>query len=133
MPGGRVPVGRADQEPAGKDSPASRRRLRRGRRACEEETENGGGRGDQTRVAHFSDSMDRSAACPPVGSGHTTERGLFAVEEKRTTLTDDEILTSTPGDTRSRFSVTDADQDDETDSSDSDTDGTDSDSDGTDT
>ena len=55
------------------------------------------------------------------------------MEEKRTTLTDDEILTSGPGDTRSRFSVTDADQDDETDSSDSDTDGTDSDSDGTDT
>jgi hypothetical protein len=54
------------------------------------------------------------------------------VEENRTTLTDEEILTSTPGDTRSRFSVTDADQDDETDTSDSDTDGTDSDTDGTD-
>jgi hypothetical protein len=44
------------------------------------------------------------------------------VEETRTTLTDEEIQTSTPGDTRSR-SVTDADQDDGTDS---DTDGTDS-------
>jgi hypothetical protein len=53
------------------------------------------------------------------------------VEETRTTLTDDEIQT-TPGDTRQRFSVTDADQDD-TDTSDSDTDGTDSDTDGTDT
>jgi hypothetical protein len=55
------------------------------------------------------------------------------VEEKRTTLTDDEIQTTGPGETRSRFSVTDADQDDETDTSDGDTDGTDSDSDGTDT
>jgi hypothetical protein len=54
------------------------------------------------------------------------------VEEKRTTLTDDEIRTA-PGETRERFSVTDADQDDDTDTSDSDTDGTDSDSDGTDT
>lgn len=54
------------------------------------------------------------------------------MDEKRTTLTDDEILTTTPGDTRSRLSVTDADQDDDTDSSDSDTDGTDSDTDGTD-
>jgi hypothetical protein len=53
------------------------------------------------------------------------------VEETRTTLTDEEIQTSTPGDTRSRFSVTDADQDD-SDGSDSDTDGTDSDTDGTD-
>jgi hypothetical protein len=59
-------------------------------------------------------------------------KGAFAVEEKRTTLTDEEIQTSTPGETRSRLSVTDADQDD-TDSSDSDTDGTDSDSDSTDT
>jgi hypothetical protein len=55
------------------------------------------------------------------------------VEEKRITLTDEEILTSTPGERRQRFSVTDADQDDETDTSDSDTDGTDSDTDGTDT
>jgi hypothetical protein len=53
------------------------------------------------------------------------------VEETRTTLTDDEIQTTAPGDTRQRFSVTDADQDD-TDTSDSDTDGTDSDTDGTD-
>ena len=53
------------------------------------------------------------------------------MDEKRTTLTDEEIQTGTPGDTRSRLSVTDADQDD-SDSSDSDTDGTDSDSDGTD-
>jgi hypothetical protein len=53
------------------------------------------------------------------------------VEEKRTTLTDEEILTSSPGETRQRFSVTDADQDD-ADTSDSDTDGTDSDTDGTD-
>jgi hypothetical protein len=54
------------------------------------------------------------------------------VDEQRTTLTDEEIQTSTPGDTRSRFAATDADQDD-TDTSDSDTDGTDSDTDGTDT
>jgi len=54
------------------------------------------------------------------------------VEDKRTTLTDEEILTTTPGETRQRFSVTDADQDDDTDTSDSDTDGTDSDTDGTD-
>jgi hypothetical protein len=54
------------------------------------------------------------------------------VEEQRTTLTDDEIVTSTPGETRSHFSATDADQDDK-DTSDSDTDGTDSDTDGTDT
>jgi hypothetical protein len=54
------------------------------------------------------------------------------VEEKRTTLTDEEILTSRPGDTRQRSSVTDADQDDDTDTSDGDTDGTDSDTDGTD-
>jgi hypothetical protein len=54
------------------------------------------------------------------------------VEEQRTTLTDEEIQTRTPGDTRSHFSATDADQDD-TDTSDSDTDGTDSDTDGTDT
>jgi hypothetical protein len=54
------------------------------------------------------------------------------MEETRTTLTDDEIQTSTPSDTRSHFSATDADQDD-TDTSDSDTDGTDSDTDGTDT
>ena len=54
------------------------------------------------------------------------------MEEKRTTLTDDEIVTTSPGDTRQRFSVMDTDQDD-SDSSDSDTDGTDSDTDGTDT
>lgn len=55
------------------------------------------------------------------------------MDETRTTLTDDEIQTA-PGETRTRFSVTDADQgDDETDTSDSDTDGTDSDSDGSDT
>ena len=53
------------------------------------------------------------------------------MEDKRTTLTDEEIQTSTPGETRSRFSVTDADQDDK-DTSDSDTDGTDSDSDSSD-
>jgi hypothetical protein len=53
------------------------------------------------------------------------------VEEKRTTLTDDEILTTSPSETRQRFSVVDTDQDD-SDSSDSDTDGTDSDTDGTD-
>ena len=55
------------------------------------------------------------------------------MEQKRTTLTDDEILTTSPGDTRQRFSVMDSDQDDSDSSdSDSDTDGTDSDSDGTD-
>ena len=53
------------------------------------------------------------------------------MEDTRTTLTDEEIQTSAPGDTRSRSSVTDADQDD-SDTSDSDTDGTDSDTDGTD-
>lgn len=54
------------------------------------------------------------------------------MDEQRTTLTDDEILTGAPGEQRSRFSVTDADQGDDTDTSEDDTDGTDSDSDGTD-
>jgi hypothetical protein len=55
--------------------------------------------------------------------------------EDRTTLSDDEILTTTPGDTR-MHQETDADGSDDsdgTDTTDSDTDDTDSDSDGTDT
>ena len=53
-------------------------------------------------------------------------------EQQDTSLTDDEIGSSTSEST-DQPSVTDADQDDETDTSDSDTDGTDSDTDGTDT
>src|SRR5262249_55213091 len=79
------------------------------------------------------DFTDGAPVGGPVGSRPTTERGLSQMEQKRTTLTDDEILTTSPGDTRQRFSVMDSDQDDSDSSdSDSDTDGTDSDSDGTD-
>jgi hypothetical protein len=52
------------------------------------------------------------------------------VDEKRT-LSDEEIQTTHPGESRSRWSVTDADGGDDTDS-DSDSDDADSDADGTD-
>jgi hypothetical protein len=45
------------------------------------------------------------------------------VDEKRTTLSDDEIQTTSPGESRQRWSVTDADQDDQdTDADDADPD-----------
>ena len=44
------------------------------------------------------------------------------MDEKRTTLSDDEIQTTKPGETRLRWSVTDADGSDDTDGDDSDSD-----------
>ncbi len=44
------------------------------------------------------------------------------MDEKRTTLSDDEIQTTKPGEIRSRWSVTDADGSDDTDSDDADSD-----------
>jgi hypothetical protein len=44
------------------------------------------------------------------------------VDEKRTTLSDDEIQTTKPGENRSRWSVTDADGSDDTDGDDADSD-----------
>jgi len=44
------------------------------------------------------------------------------VDERHTTLSDDEIQTTKPGETRSRWSVTDADGSDDTDGDDDDSD-----------
>jgi hypothetical protein len=44
------------------------------------------------------------------------------MDETRTTLSDDEIQTTRPGESRSRWSVTDADGSDDTDGDDADSD-----------
>jgi hypothetical protein len=58
---------------------------------------------------------------------HNDEQEVGAVDEN-TTLSDDEIQTTSPGESRSRWSVTDADQDD-TDTTDADDADSDSDAD----
>jgi hypothetical protein len=117
---------------AGEDAPACRGAVGRLSRTRENAAENDDD-SDRAQAAHFLRLYGQIWGAAPGRIGRHDRKGAFAVEEKRTTLTDEEILTSTPGDIRQRHSVTDADQDDETDASDSDTDGTDSDSDGTDT